>query len=338
MKGKKFYIILAGLLLIGITSIYFFRQQQENQYLEFEAFEIASVEARVNKLYNEDKTDISENIADDEFDEINELLQDLNSKDFHPKNVERLVAVEKEYQTAMEMNALEVNIKDLFVEKEIIEENISVNAIEDYETQLQSFQEKMAYYDRNSQALESAKQQARDMEEAIVFVANLFEDDLVRMDITRENEEEAHELVEKIKNKEVRKRLLAQLETVNLALNEAEEALALEEALAEETDELEYEEAEEPYESSGDTGWSPDDSGSTWTPAPEPPVYVPDNTEDDSSTGGTGVTTPEPEPDPEPEPAPEPEPEPDPEPEPEPEIPPIEDEDIEEQAVESEDE
>ena len=337
MKGKKFYIILAGLLLIGITSIYFFRQQQENQYLEFEAFEIASVEARVNKLYNEDKTDISENIADDEFDEINELLQDLNSKDFHPKNVERLFAVEKEYQTAMEMNALEVNIKDLFVEKEIIEENISVNAIEDYETQLQSFQEKMAYYDRNSQALESAKQQARDMEEAIVFVANLFEDDLVRMDITRENEEEAHELVEKIKNKEVRKRLLAQLETVNLALNEAEEALALEEALAEETDELEYEEAEEPYESSGDTGWSPDDSGSTWTPAPSQTSDVPDNTPDEPSTGDSGEEEEE-VPTPAPVPEPEPEPEQAPEPEPEPVIPPIEDEDIEEQAVESEDE
>ena len=242
--------------------------------------------------------------------------QDLNSKDFHPKNVERLVAVEKEYQTAMEMNALEVNIKNLFVEKEIIEENISVNAIEDYETQLQSFQEKMAYYDRNSQALESAKQQARDMEEAIVFVANLFEDDLVRMDITRENEEEAHELVEKIKNKEVRKRLLAQLETVNLALNEAEEALALEEALAEETDPLEFEEEafEETYEASSDSTWSPNNSGSTWTPSPSQTSDVPDNTPDEPSTGDSGeaeeeVPTPDPAPVPEPDPTPEPEPE-----------------------------
>lgn len=326
MKGKKYYFILTGLLLIGITAIYFFRQQQEKQYLEFEAFEIASVEARVNKLYSEDKTDISENIPAEELDEISELLNDLGTKEFSPKNEERLAIVDEEFQMAKEMDKLQININDLFLDREIIDENISVSKVEQLEKKIQIFQDKVVYYDRNAASLDSAKQQVGDIEVAVAFIESLFEDEFLRSDVTRENEEEAHVLVDKINNEKVRERLLAQLETVNLALNEMEEALALEAALAEEADPLEFEEEafEETYEASSDSTWSPNNSDSTWTPSPSQTSDVPDNTPDEPSTGDSGEV--EEEEVPTPDPAPVPEPDPTPEPEPETETSPIEEE------------
>ena len=285
MKGKKYYFILAGILLIGLSTIYFFRQQREKQFLDFEAYEIASVEARVSKLYNEDKTDISEDISAEELDEINELLNDLVTKEYNPKNEQRLIIVEEKFQIAKKMDEIQTNIKDLFEEGKIIKENISLNEVENLKEQVEPLKDKVIYYDRNDTALADAKKQVRDIEEATAFIENLFEDEFVRSDVTRENEEEVLLLINKIKNEKIRERLLAQAEILNLALIEAEEALALEEALAEEAAQQELEELEaEQYEAPSDSEWSSNNSSSTWTPPPTQPVYVPEDTEDETTT------------------------------------------------------
>ena len=270
MKGKKFYFILAGILLVGLSTIYFFRQQREKQFLEFEAYEIASVEAQVDGLYNEDKTDILEDISTEELESIDELLHDLKVKEYSNKNEQRLNIVESEFITAKKMNTLQVDINALFIETGIIEKNISLNEVESLEEQITSFQEKTAYYDRNAMTLDDAKEQVKNIETARTYIENLFEEDFVRSDVTREDEEEALKLIEKIKNEDVRKELLVRAETLNLALTEAEEALALEEALAAEAaqQELEALEAleEEQYESSTESNWDANNSGSSWQP------------------------------------------------------------------------
>lgn len=294
MKGKKFYFILTGILLVGLSTIYFFRQQREKQFLEFEAYEIASVEAQVDDLYNEDKTDILENISIEELEDIDKLLNDLKVKEYSEKNEQRLDTVESEFLTAKEMNTLQIDINELFVKNGIIEKNISLNKVESLEDQITGFQEKTVYYDRNVVTLSDAGEQIKDIEVARSYIENLFEEDFLRSDVTREDEEEALKLIEKIKNEEVREELFVRAETVNLALTEAEEALALEEALAAEAAQQELEALEvqetEQYESSTDSSWganssgSWNNSGSSWQP--------PSNSGSDGSTSTPSSTDP----------------------------------------------
>ena len=70
MKGKKFYAILIGLIVIGIGSVQLYRQQQEEKALEFEGYEISKIEKRIDALYNEDKTDIEEDISTEELEDL----------------------------------------------------------------------------------------------------------------------------------------------------------------------------------------------------------------------------------------------------------------------------
>jgi len=304
LKGKKFYFILVGILLVGLSTIYFFRQQREKQFLEFEAYEIASVEAQVDDLYNEDKTDILEDISTEELENIDKLLNDLEGKEYSKKNKQRLNTVESEFLTAKEMNTLQIDINELFVKNGIIEKNISLNKVESLEDQITGFQEKTVYYDRNVVTLSDAEEQIKDIEVARSYIEDLFEEDFLRSDVTRADEEKALKLIEKIKNEEVREELFVRVETVSLALTEAEEALALEEALAAEVAQQELEAVEaqeaEQYESSTDSSWGANSSGSwnnsgsswqppsnsgsgegTWTP---PPTDQPNQSTETSET------------------------------------------------------
>lgn len=321
MKGKKFYFILVGILLVGLSTIYFFRQQREKQFLEFEAYEIASVEAQVDDLYNEDKTDILEDISTEELENIDKLLNDLEGKEYSKKNKQRLNTVESEFLTAKEMNTLQIDINELFVKNGIIEKNISLNKVESLEDQITGFQEKTVYYDRNVVTLSDAEEQIKDIEVARSYIEDLFEEDFLRSDVTRADEEKALKLIEKIKNEEVREELFVRVETVSLALTEAEEALALEEALAAEVAQQELEAVEaqeaEQYESSTDSSWGANSSGSwnnsgsswqppsnsgsgegTWTPPPTPTDQPNQSTETSETENGSSELDTEPPADP----------------------------------------
>lgn len=291
---------MVGIILIGVSTIYFFRQQQKDKLLEFEAYEIESVEEKVNDLYNEEKTDISEKLSAEQLDAVEDLVHELKTKEYSRKNKERLEIMEMNFLTAKLMNSYQLDINDLFVEEGIVKEDITLSKVENLEERITRFQEKDIYYDRNSTKLDDAKEQVEDIKVARDFIESLFEGEFIRTDVTRENEEEALKLIEKIKNKEVRAQLFEQAETLSLALTETEEALALEEALAEEAaQQRELEEAEEPYESSEDTDWNSNNSGSwnnwgnagnSWTPPPASPQETEQPSSQDGATGNPEET------------------------------------------------
>lgn len=64
MRGKKFYIALFGVFVAGIVSVIIYKQQQEMRALDFEGYEISSIQSKVDALYNDDKTDIQKDIED----------------------------------------------------------------------------------------------------------------------------------------------------------------------------------------------------------------------------------------------------------------------------------
>lgn len=259
MKGKKFYVFLGVILLIGVSAVHFYRQKQSERYLEFEAYEIENIEKEIASLYNEEKTDLSDKLSTEQLDNIQEELEELKNKEYSLENQQRLDKVEEEYLMAKAMDELQTDIKGLFIEEGIIKKDLTLDEVINLEEQIGEFQEKVVYYDRNQTTLADAKEQVNVIQAAKSYIDDLFEEDSVRVDVTRENEEEALELIQKIKNEEAREELLARAEMINLALTEAEEALAEEEAAAQQA----LEEAEELEETSEQTEWQPNQS-ETW--------------------------------------------------------------------------
>ena len=76
MKGKQFYFLLIGLILVGVGSVFLYRQREEQRVLEFEGYEISAIESRVEALYNEERTDIAQGISDDELEEIDKQIDE----------------------------------------------------------------------------------------------------------------------------------------------------------------------------------------------------------------------------------------------------------------------
>lgn len=240
MKGKKFYIILIGLIIIGIGSVFVHRQQQEARFLEFEGYEIVDIEDRVAALYNEDKTDLADDFSEEELEELEVTLSDLQEKDLGRQNTNRIETMQGELSDASGMFTLEESIMNLFIEDEVIDKDTSVNDVEKLEQEVTDYEGRIVYYDRNLNRLDEARQQVEVVRTATEFVEAFFtEEDDIREDVTREEEAEALKLIDQVKNEEVKEELTRQIETVNLALTKREELEALEE------EELTEEEAEE---------------------------------------------------------------------------------------------
>lgn len=265
MKGKKYYLILIGLVIVGIGSVFLYREQREAKILEFEGYEISAIEASVDALYNEEKTDISNDIAEEELEELESTFSELHEKDLSRRSKDRINNMEHDFVTAKEMLNLEAEVDGLFIEMDIVDENTTINQVDDLERQVLVYEMKTEYVDRNIEKLTYARKQINEIKTATEFIDNLFEEeDVVREGVTREDEEEAFERIEPIRNEEVRNELIDRMEIINVVLTEREEALAqeLEELEQEEQEEEIEDEIGEPESTPTNPGWDNDESGS----------------------------------------------------------------------------
>lgn len=241
MKGKKFYIALIGLFIIGIGSVVIYRQQREAQVLEFEGYEITSIESRVDDLYNDDKTDIQENIAP-ELANLEPIFLELNEKNLSQRSKRRVQDLETAFLNAKEMYELQEDILDLFREEDIVRKNASTDDIEELQALLVPFEDRTVYYSRNYDLLTDARVQIETIEKATELVEQLMEEGQLNEDIDEAELEELEELVKQIKDESIQERLLQQIESTRLALD------AMEEVALDEPEDLEEEEEEEDTE------------------------------------------------------------------------------------------
>lgn len=332
MRGKKYYALVLGLILVGIGTFVFYRQQQEARILEFEGYEISLIEEEVDALYNADKTDIQRDIPKERLEELETTFLRLMEKDFSGRNEQNIQAIYEDFQTAKRMFKTEDDVDALFEEERVVQEHLTLDAVNTVENDLEIFSEKSVYYERNKERVALAKEQVETIERARTFFANLYDKEgVLKETVTREDEETAKNLIRQIKNQSVREQLSDETDKLSVALSEAEETRALEAALEEqrlleeqaaleEEQRLLEEEAanvlEEETVTEPTAPWTPptNDGGSTWQPSP-PPVWNP------PAPAPTPPAAPDPEPEPTPEPAPTPvvpDPEPDPEPAPDP--------------------
>lgn len=324
MRGKKYYALVIGLILVGIGTFVFYRQQQEARILAFEGYEISLIEEEVEALFNADKTDIERDVPEEKWPELETTFLGLMDQDFSGRNERKVQAMHADFLVAYDMYKVERDVDALFEDGRVVKESVTLDAVDTVKLAVENFGEKPVYYERNIERVDEAREQVETIERARTFLADLYDEEGRLMEfVTREDEEEALEWIRQVKNPSVREKLRADAERLNTALTAAEEASALEEqrlleeqAALEEEQRLLEEEAVSGLEEEAVTDpvdpWTPpaNDGGSTWQPSP-PPANNPN--------------PPVPAPTPPPAPAPNPEPVPvDPDPEPEPEPEPIE--------------
>lgn len=246
MKGKQFYFLLISLILVGVGSVFLYRQREEQRVLEFEGYEITAIESRIESLYNEEKTDISQNISEEELEEISIIFEELDEKNLSRRSRDRIKGMEADFLTAASMMDTEKNVKEIFVEANIVTKDLKEEEIDTLEADVLTFDNMPLFIDRNIKLLAYARQQVVAINRATEFVEGLFGEDMnVLESVTREDEEEALNLIEPILNEEVKEELTLQVDQVNLVLTQREEQLALEEALRQQQEAQEMQESEE---------------------------------------------------------------------------------------------
>lgn len=229
MKGKKFHVALIGLIIIGMASIFIYRQQQEARALEFEGYEIESIESRVDGLFNDDETDIKEDI-ESELLNLEQIFSELNNKNLSNRSEKHMEKMEEKLVTAKTMHTLQENILNIFNEDEVIQKNISLENVEELETLLVTFEDKTVYHKRNKSYITEARVQIETTEEATELVEKLMTDDALNEEVNEENLDELEALIQKIKDETLKKGLLERLETARLILEQRKIAeLALKE-------------------------------------------------------------------------------------------------------------
>ena len=295
MKGKQFYFLLISLILVGVGSVFLYRQREEQRVLEFEGYEITAIESRIESLYNEEKTDISQNISEEELEEISIIFEELDEKKLSRRSRDRIKDMEADFLTAESMMDTERNVKEIFNEANIVTKDLKEEEIDTLEADVLTFDNMPLFIDRNIELLAYARQQVVTINRATEFVEGLFDEDRnVLESATREDEEEALNLIEPILNEEVKEELTLQVDQVNLVLTQREEQLALEEALRQQQEAQEMQESEETnnIEESNEPEEpqytnppaQPTPPAQSWTP-PTQTWRPPDSSETDENTG-----------------------------------------------------
>lgn len=133
----------------------------------------------------------------------------------------------------------------MFGEKDILRKDFSTDDIKELQSNLELFEDRTVYYNRNNDLLNDARVQIETIEEATGLVEQLLIDGSLNEDIDEEGLEKLEELVNQIKDEAIKEVLLEQIGTVRLVLKEAEKELALDDV--EDLEDLE-EESEETLE------------------------------------------------------------------------------------------
>ena len=279
MKRRSYYILLIGLIIIGIVTINFYQRKQEERMLAFEGYEISTIADRVNALYNEEKTDIADDLTDEEFEDLEIILEDLSTKDLTNSSEKDIQSMHVEFLEARDMYTIQNDIENLF-EQKIIIRTVNLDKVSKLENKLEAYTTRTVYYDRNKKLVEEANEQLTIIKEARNFVENLHDDEgNLRADLTQEELDEARELTSLIKNNEIKSELAGVLDGGIIIIDEEE--------LEQETDIVEDPEVEGTPETSSGTGTSTD-SGPTSRPRPGNNTGSSGSTGNNSSTGSSG--------------------------------------------------
>ena len=242
VKRRSYYILIVGLLIVGILTVNFYQRKQEERMLAFEGYEISTIADRVNALYNEEKTDIADDLTDEEFEDLEIILEDLSTKDLTNSSEKDIQSMHVEFLEARDMYTIQNDIENLF-EQKIIIRTVNLDKVSKLENKLEAYTTRTIYYDRNKKLVEEANEQITAIKEARDFVESLHDDEGNFLEgVTQEDIAKALEIIENIKNKEIRNDLAASLDGEIIESEEEDDEEEIEEV--EEVDDTPVEEQE----------------------------------------------------------------------------------------------
>ena len=192
---------------------------------EEDAERLDEIDSKIELLFNEDRSDLADNISEEKLDDVNDLINEEEETEFNEENSEKMKSILSYYTLASSMYELDQQISDLFKD-EILKENASKEDIDEVKEELKTFDENEqgTFVKRQSDLIEQADEQLEAIEEAESLVGDLFtEDDEVKEDISREDEDKAQDAVAEVKKQEVKEKLSSKLEKVDKELTKREE-------------------------------------------------------------------------------------------------------------------
>ena len=205
MKNRKFYFTIVSLFLVGLGTVFLYRQQLKGKALEFEGYEIEALEKRIDNLYNKEKTDINKNIVD-EINELEFIFDNLDKKEISLENIERINKTKNHFITAQDMHKLQENILILFEEEGIVVSSLTRDMINNTKKNLDNFEDKSIYYERNSQLIEEAENQLEVIEKVKELIDSSFVEGEPVENVSSEELENLLTLIDEVKNSDLRER------------------------------------------------------------------------------------------------------------------------------------
>lgn len=244
---------------------------------EKDAKSLQALDKQVAGLYNDEHTDLAENIKVETIEEIDQEIEKAGEKSFDEANTKLYQSIVSNYDQARQLFDFEEEVNSLihqngeFDESEFWELKERLVDFDAFEL----FQER---HEKNLKKIEKAYKVAKHNKKTEKALAKLFtKDNEVIDDITQAAYDEVKELVSKVEDEETRKRFERLLEKIHVKLKEV--LLAEEEAarLAEEerAAELDNEQEEEDDETNQDNNTNQTPTNDWQPTSPSRPSYTP---------------------------------------------------------------
>lgn len=162
------------------------------------------INEKIDALFNEDKTDIVEDITDEQIEEIDSLLAAERENQFSEDNLLLIDDLLYNLDTALDMAEFEYKVDALFDGMGGVLKDAYVDVLE---INLETYEEKSVFYNRQKDKIIDAKEQLVMIAEITEIVEALFIDGELDPDVDLEREREVRELVTQIKSQEIRREL-----------------------------------------------------------------------------------------------------------------------------------
>lgn len=200
-------------LIVSLTLIITGCSNKNNE----DAKRLVHIDTQVNNLYNEEKTDLAENISQDQLNNVNNLLENEKGSNFNEANNVKMNSILENHALVVDMYELNERITTMF-DNEILDISVSKNDIENSKLDLEKLKNKdiAVFIERQSTLLSQAMKQFEIIENARILVNNLFTDNgEVIGGVSEIKKEDAKKIVLKVENEEVKKELLNKLKKVD---------------------------------------------------------------------------------------------------------------------------
>lgn len=188
---------------------------------------IDTIQDKVADLYNEAGSDVTD-FSDEDTKKIESLIdqEEEEKADLNEENTDYLEGVQGEFNQAKDLHTLENQIDDVF-DEDTVKEEYTKDDITALKSNLKKYKKtQTVFYEEQKSELKDAEEQVKERDEASAAVDDLFTDNEVKEDVSREDEDEADELADKVKNKGVKDSLedsLAEVDDYLTAKEEEEE-------------------------------------------------------------------------------------------------------------------